>query len=106
MPPAQSISAAARTGLAATVQMMLRQDLFCGTIFVFRSKRADRVKMLVYDRTGLVLIWKRLEGARFKWPPISDGVMRLSAAQLAALFEALDWRRVHAPRIARPKLAG
>jgi IS66 Orf2 like protein len=33
---------------------------------VFRSKRADRVKMLVYDGTGLVLIWKRLNGARFK----------------------------------------
>jgi transposase len=70
-------------------------------VFVFRSKRADRVKMLVYDRTGLVLIWKRLEGAKFKWPAISDGVMRLSAAQLAALFEGLDWRRVYAPRIRR-----
>jgi transposase len=68
-------------GLAATVQTILRQDPFCGTIFVFRSKRADRVKMLVYDGTGLVLIWKRLEGARFKWPAIS-GVMRLSGAQL------------------------
>jgi len=84
-------------GLAATVQTILRQDPFCGTIFVFRSKRADRVKMLVYDGTGLVLIWKRLEGARFKWPAISDGVMRLSGAQLAALFEGLDWRRVYAP---------
>jgi transposase len=93
-------------GLAATVQSILRQDPFSGTIFVFRSKRADRVKLLVYDGTGLVLIWKRLEGARFKWPPISDGVMRLSGAQLAALFEGLDWRRVYAARIARPTLAG
>ena len=91
--------------LAATVQLVLGQDL-CGTIFVFRSKRADRVKMLVYDGTGLVLIWKRLEGAKFKWPAISDAVMRLSAAQLAALFEGLDWRRVYAPRIRRPQLAG
>ncbi len=33
-------------GLAATVQTILRQDPFCGTIFVFRSKRADRVKLL------------------------------------------------------------
>src|SRR6476620_10640719 len=40
-------------GLAATVQSVLRQDPFCGTVFVFRSKRADRVKMLVYDGTGL-----------------------------------------------------
>jgi transposase len=93
-------------GLAATVQSLLQQDPFCGTVFVFRSKRADRVKLLVYDGTGLVLIWKRLEGAKFKWPAISDGVMRLSAAQLAALFEGLDWRRVYAPRIRRPQLAG
>ena len=93
-------------GLAATVQTMLRQDPFCGAVFVFRSKRADRVKLLVYDGTGLVLIWKRLDGAKFKWPAISDGAMRLSGAQLAALFEGLDWRRVYAPRNARPKIAG
>jgi transposase len=93
-------------GLAATVQAILRQDPFAGTVFVFRSKRADRVKLLVYDGTGLVLIWKRLEGARFKWPPVNDGVMRLSAAQLAALFDGLDWRRMYAPRVTRPKMAG
>ena len=93
-------------GLAATVQSVLRQDPFSGTIFVFRSKRADRVKILVYDGTGLVLIWKRLEDAKLEWPAISDGVMRLSAAQLAALLEGLDWRRVYAPRIRRPQVAG
>ena len=93
-------------GLAALVQAVLRQDPFSGTVFVFRSKRADRVKLLVYDGTGLVLIWKRLEGARFKWPAIGEGVMRLSAAQMAALFEGLDWRRVYAPRVRRPQVAG
>jgi transposase len=75
-------------GLAATVQSILQQDPFSGTVFVFRSKRADRVKLLVYDGTGLVLIWKRLEGGTFKWPPVSDGVMRLSGSQLAALPRA------------------
>jgi transposase len=74
-------------GLARTVQSILQQDPFSGTVFVFRSKRADRVKLLVYDGTGLVLIWKRLEGGTFKWPPVSDGMMRLSGAQLAALFD-------------------
>ena len=85
---------------------MLRQHPFSGTIFVYRSKRANRVKMLVYDGIGLVLIWKRLEGTRSKWPAISDGVIRLSAAQLAALFEGLASRRVYAPRIRRPQVAG
>jgi hypothetical protein len=52
---------------------------------------------------GVVLVAKRLEKAQFKWPAISDGVMRLSAVQFAALFEGLDWRRVHAPRVRRPE---
>src|SRR3954463_6421480 len=93
-------------GLARTVQSILQQDPFSGTVFVFRSKRADRVKLLVYDGTGLVLIWKRLEGSTFKWPPISDGVMRLSGAQFVALFDGLDWRRMYAPKVPRPKVAG
>ena len=53
--------------------------------------------------SGLVLVWKRLEEGAFKWPPIMDGVMRLSPAQLAALIEGLDWTRVHVPEIARPQ---
>lgn len=43
-------------GLAAAVQEMIGEDPFSGAVFVFRSKRADRLKVLVWDRTGLVLI--------------------------------------------------
>ena len=57
-------------GLAAKVQEMLRLDPFSGAAFVFRSKRADRIKILVWDRTGLVLVHKRLEGCKFVWPTI------------------------------------
>lgn len=92
-------------GLAAIVQTVLRHDPFSGTVYVFRSKRADRVKLLVWDGSGLVLVWKRLESGVFRWPPITDGVMRLSAAQLAALVDGLDWSRMHAPRRGRPKTA-
>jgi transposase len=92
-------------GLAAIVQTVLRHDPFSGTIYVFRCKRADRVKLLVWDGSGLVLIRKRLESGAFRWPPVTDGVMRLSAAQLAALLEGLDWSRVHVPRLGRPKTA-
>jgi transposase len=89
-------------GLAALVREALGQDPFSGTIFVFRSKRADRLKLLAWDGSGLVLFWKRLEHGAFRWPPISDGVMRLSASQLAALIDGLDWSRLHARDIARP----
>ena len=57
----------------------------------------------VYDGTGLVLIWKRLEGGKFKWPVISDGVMRLTSSQLSALLEGLDWTRVRAVRVHAPQ---
>jgi transposase len=90
-------------GLAALAKETLAQDPFSGAVLVFRSRRADRIKMLVWDGSGLLLIWKRLEQGAFKWPPITDGVMRLSPAQLAALVEGLDWSRVHVPRIARPR---
>ena len=89
--------------LAALAKETLGQDPFSGAVLVFRSRRADRVKILVWDGSGLVLVWKRLEQGVFKWPPIIDGVMRLSPAQLAALVEGLDWTRVQVPRIARPQ---
>jgi transposase len=89
-------------GLAALVQEQLRADPFSGVIYVFRSKRADRVKLLFWDGSGVCLFAKRLEAGKFRWPRIADGAMRLSAAQLAALIEGLDWARVHVPRIARP----
>jgi transposase len=80
-------------GLAAVVREALGEDPFSETIFVFRSKRADRLKILVWDGTGLVLFWKRLEHGAFRWPPISDGTMRLTASQLAALVDGMDWSR-------------
>jgi transposase len=92
-------------GLAAIAQHVLKEDPFSGTVIVFRTRRGDRVKLLVWDGTGLVLIWKRLERGGFEWPPISNGVIRLSAAQLAILLEGLDWSRITAPAMVRPRLA-
>ena len=89
-------------GLAALVREALGEDPFSGTVFVFRSKRADRVKIVAWDGSGLVLFWKRLEQGAFRWPPICDGTMRLSASQLAALVDGLDWSRLHARDVTRP----
>ena len=89
-------------GLAALVREALGEDPFSGTIFIFQSKRADRLKIVAWDGSGLVLLWKRLEHGAFRWPPISDGVMRLSASQLAALVDGMDWPRLHARDVGRP----
>ena len=73
-------------GLAALVRETLGADPFGGVIYVFRSKRADRVKLLFWDGTGLVLAAKRLEEGSFRWPSLRDGVMRLTPAQLSVLL--------------------
>ena len=94
-------------GLAALVRDMMGADPFDGAIYVFRSKRTDRVKLVFWDGTGVCLFAKRLEEGEFRWPKIENGVMRLSAAQLAALLEGLDWRRVRqAKDTVAPQLPG
>jgi len=75
-------------GLAATVQNELGLDPHSGLTVVFRSKRGDRVKILVWS-----------------WPQVRDGVMRLSRAQFEALFEGLDWKRVATPPVRVPAAA-
>jgi transposase len=92
-------------GLAAIVTSELKLEPFSGIVYVFRSKRADRVKLLFWDGTGVCLLAKRLEGGRFRWPKLDNGVMRLSPAQLFALLEGLDWSRVHARRVVPPTVA-
>ena len=93
-------------GLAALASEVLGEDPFSGAVIVFRAKRADRVKILVWDASGLVLIWKQLQQSAFRWPPVMDGMMRLSTVEFAALFDGLDWTRVQAVRgIPKPTAA-
>jgi len=81
-------------GLANYVMTNFELDPFSGAFFVFRSKGRDKIKVLMWDGTGLVMIYKRIEGAGFVWPKLSDGTMTLTKAQFEALFEGIDWRRV------------
>ena len=64
---------------------------------------ADRVKLLAWDGSGMVLVTKRLEQGRFTWPPIRDGVVSLTATQLSMLIDGLDWTRATLTR-ATPKV--
>jgi transposase len=92
-------------GLAALAAEMLGEDPFSGVVLVFRSKRADRIKLVVWDGSGLVLVWKQLESGAFRWPPVVDGAVRLTPVEFAALFDGIDWTRVQsAKRIPRPSV--
>jgi len=84
-------------GLAAKAQQIIGADPFSGHVFLFRGKRGDYLKGLYWDGTGLCLFAKRLEKGRFVWPPIVDGGLTLTPAQLALLIEAMDWRLTIAP---------
>lgn len=92
--------------LAMLVSEMLRKDPYCGDLFIFRSKRADRIKILTWDGTGLVLYSKRLESGCFTWPQISNGTIMLSAAQLSLLLSGSDWRKTPLRIVDRPLRAG
>ena len=94
-------------GLAALVREAMQANPFDGAIYVFRAKRADRIKLVFWDGTGVCLFSKRLEDGEFRWPKIEDGVLRLSTAEFSALLEGLDWKRVHAAKeTPAPTLAG
>jgi transposase len=89
-------------GLAALVQEALSENPFSGTIYVFRSKRTNRVKLLWWDGTGICLLAKRLESGQFRWPAIADGTMPLTQAQLSMLLEGLEWSHTRPRDIVRP----
>ena len=91
--------------LAALAAEILSEDPFSGVVLVFRSKRADRIKLVVWDGSGLVLVWKQLEGGAFRWPPVVVGALRLRPVEFAALFDGIDWTRVQsAKRIPTPSV--
>ena len=85
-------------GLSVLASEVFRLDPYSGHVFLFRSKRGNYLKALIWDGTGLCLFAKRLERHRFVWPPLVDGGVVLTPAQFSLLLEAMDWRRTVAPK--------
>ncbi len=92
-------------GLTALVENDLLDDVFSGNLFVFVSKRGDRVKILSWDRGGFVLFYKRLERGKFKVPKVGEKcrALELESAQLSMLVEGIDYSRVRTPIRWEPK---
>ncbi len=85
--------------LAALVTQALSSDVYTGDVFIFRSKRSDRLKLLIWDGSGLCLVTKRLEVGAFTWPPVRDGAVTLNAIQMRLLFSGMDWTQIGVPTI-------
>src|ERR1700674_4679840 len=81
-------------------------DPFSGALYVFRSKRADRIKAVWFDGTGVCLFAKTLEDAQFCWPRIGPATLQLNHTQLLALVDGLDWKKVRPVTVKRPQSMG
>jgi transposase len=75
-------------------------DVYNGHLYVFTSRKRDRIKILVWDRGGFLLLYKRLEAGRFKMPEVQPGAteVQLDATQLAMLLDGIDVKRVPSPK--------
>ena len=77
--------------LAERVRAVMGQDPLSGHLFVFRSRRGDRLKILLWDRDGFLLWYKRLETGVFKLPRVNEGArsVELRASELAMVLDGI-----------------
>lgn len=80
-------------GLHGLVLEVLRQDPLSGDLFVFLNKRRDRLKLLVWEGDGWMILYKRLEQGTFAPPAGQEDSIALSSAQLALLLGGIDLRQ-------------
>ena len=89
-------------GLAHLVENVLREDSLSGHLFVFRNRRGDRVKLLLWDTDGYIIIYKRLEKGTFRFPAPSATSVTVKATDLIMLLDGVDLQSVkRRPRYVR-----
>lgn len=90
-------------GLSALV-MRDGEDVFSDHLFVFVSRRRDRLKILAWDTGGFIVYYKRLEKGRFQLPAFDSEKPRLplDAAQLHLLLDGIDFTHFKRPRLWEP----
>ena len=78
--------------LAERVSAVIGENPQSGHLFVFRSRRGDRLKILLWERDGFVLWYKRLEAGVFKLPRVEQGArsVELRASELAMILDGID----------------
>jgi transposase len=77
-------------GLAEVVRSFLGHDPLSGSLFVFRNRNSQRVKILWWDRDGLAIYYKRLERGTFQFPASSAKSVTIDSAQLMRLLSGLE----------------
>lgn len=94
-------------GLVALVRSGWKENVFAGHLFVFVSRRRDRVKVLTWDSGGFIVFYKRLEQGRFRLPQFHEGALgaQLDATQLTMLLDGIDLSHVRRPKKWSPEMA-
>lgn len=77
-------------GMSVYIQSCLKMNPLKDGVCVFRNKSGDKVKLIFWNRTGLVIVYKRLERGHFKWPHPNEKVMQLSRQELELLLDGVD----------------
>lgn len=90
-------------GLAALVKLKFSMDPFSPYLFLFCGRRCDRIKALFWDGDGFILLYKRLENGKYKWPRTPEQARRLSAQEFRWLMEGLS---IEQPKAIRKVKAG
>ena len=76
--------------LALLVKNIIHQDPLSGHIFVFRNRRADRLKLLYWDRDGFAIWYKRLEKGTFRWPAKPEDAALIDQRRLSMILQGVD----------------
>lgn len=77
-------------GLSVYIQSYLKMNPLKDGLFIFRNKKGDKTKLLYWHRNGLVIVYKRLEQGRFKWPKSDQESMSLTRQELELLLDGID----------------
>ena len=77
-------------GLAAIVQQQYKLDLFSSSAFLFCGRRRDRLKVLLWEADGFILLYKRLEDGKFNWPRSEQEVRNLTREQYIWIMQGLS----------------
>jgi transposase len=80
-------------GLHGLTLEVLREDPLSGDLFVFLNRRRDRVKLLIWEGDGMLIVYKRLERGTFALPDHEGDALKLTATQLALLLGGIDLKQ-------------
>ena len=83
----------AHDGLCAVIRDQFKDDPFSGDVFAFFNRAKDRIKLVVWDRNGFWLLYKRLEKGTFPFAVSGEGRIEIEQSHLAMILEGIEWKK-------------